>query len=109
MAWRLRPPGSEAEGAPREKSPHRDKDEEGEDEDEENSHWAIPLHKLTLNTAQKMREVEAALLTTYIISPDHELVVRGKQAGGDYDKQVQKDKKGHELGPPFIHIFMASL
>ena len=68
----------------------------------------ILVSKISLQNAQALRDLSSINLETFLAKSDLESVKRGKEAGQHYS-EIVKNNKEHTMGPPFIHILLASL
>lgn len=65
--------------------------------------------KLSLNTAQRGRDLEAATFQTWELPRKHSVITATESAGKDYSAAVQGRGVDHEFGPPHVHKFVAAL
>ena len=84
----------------------RKEDDENMEEDAVMYDMSDRLIKLSLNSAQRVRELEGAVMRCMAIKKDSHLDHRLHEAGTDYNEAVQGNP-GHGKGPPHIHIWMA--
>ena len=68
----------------------------------------ILVGKMSLQSAQAIRDLSSVNLETSLAKSDLESIKQGREAGQNYSEPV-KNNKEHTLGPPFIHILLASL
>ncbi|CAK0848494.1 unnamed protein product, partial [Prorocentrum cordatum] len=61
--------------------------------------------KQTLMTTQLVRELWAAGVDTYFLTADLPEIEAAQEAGATYSHEVRARGKGHQLGPPHLHIF----
>ena len=64
------------------------------------------LIKMSLNSAQRIRELEGAVMRCLAIQKDSFIDTRLAEAGTDHNMAVQ-GQPGHGKGPPHIHIWSA--
>ena len=65
--------------------------------------------KLSLNTAQRNRELEGAVANCHEGPKEHELMLATNSAGKDYSAAVQGKGADHAYGPPHVHKFLAAV
>eukprot|EP00972_Heterocapsa_arctica_P043101 6355605-Heterocapsa_arctica.AAC.1 len=68
----------------------------------------VLVGKLSLQNAQGMMDLSSISMETFLAKADLECVKKGKEAGQYYSEMV-KGNKEYTLGPPFVHILLASL
>jgi len=106
MAWRLRP----AAGQASEERPSKVAKKSAADSDEEESDMrsmVANLQRLSLYQQQTLRQLCSSVWTTWKLDSSLDVVVDGHAAAQRYHDTVMKDKTGHGLGSPHIHIAMA--
>ena len=65
--------------------------------------------KLSLNTAQRNREIEGATTHCHEALKDHAMLIATGTAGKDYSAAVLGKGTDHKYGPPHVHKFLASV
>ena len=65
--------------------------------------------KLSLNTAQRNREIEGATTHCHEAPKDHAMLTATNTAGKDYSAAVLGKGTDHKHGPPHVHKFLASI
>ena len=65
--------------------------------------------RLSLQSAQRVRELSAAVWSTFIVPLSCIIVKPIQEAGADYNSAVQRMGKGHSLGSPHLHLYMGML
>lgn len=63
--------------------------------------------KLSVATATDLREVQGIAYRTYLLPAQHALVAAMQAAGKAYHEEAARDPRGHSLGPPHIHVWLA--
>ena len=79
---------------------------EAMEEDEVMYDMSDRLIKMSLNSAQRIRELEGAVMRSMAIQKDSPIDKRLAEAGTDYNHAAQ-GHPGHGKGPPHIHIWSA--
>ena len=67
----------------------------------------LALMKNGLRVAQRIRKLEGSLLVCFETLPGCDATKSVLGAGTAYAKQIRAAGKGHELGPPHLHKFLA--
>ena len=65
--------------------------------------------KLSLGHARDISEIMGALCLTFLVEADCFLVPPLRDAGAAYFEEAKRLGKGHDLGPPHIHVWSALL
>lgn len=69
----------------------------------------INLQKLSLHQQQTLRSVCSGAWTTYKVPNCSECIVRARAAGQAYAAGVAKQRTGHTLGSPHVHVAIAAV
>ena len=81
-------------------------EEEDETMDDQDHLYMMRLSKLSLNTAQRTRELEGAVYTAVNMETKSAVAKALKEAGVHYNELVQNNP-GHGAGPPHILVWVA--
>ena len=67
----------------------------------------VAICKLSLQSAQQVRQLAAACWSTFLIVSSASLVKACSAAGQAYNQAVKQKGKGHKLGSPHLHVLLA--
>ena len=86
-----------------------DEDEGMEGDSKKGEDDLVPMMKLLLQTAQGHRALASTVQHTWLLPPSLGITKIAKEVAKEYQTKVEAQGKGHHLGPPHVHIFMAVL
>jgi hypothetical protein len=66
------------------------------------------LAKLCLTNATEIRDISGVIYITYLVKKESSICEAMKEAGVKYDDAVQGNPT-HNLGPPFLHVWIAMI
>jgi hypothetical protein len=64
----------------------------------------VAMAKLSLNSSQTLRHLVGCSLTTFLVDSSKACIVQSLSSSKLYDKTVREAGKGHQMGPPHLHV-----